>query len=478
MSKIIFIEPKAPNLHIYSQFKLPRLGLYILAAHMKRRGWDAEVIYEETENIDYSRFESVDLVGISTITSTAPRAYKIADRIREKQIPVIMGGPHVTFLSEEALEHADFLIRGEGENALMKFIDSWEGDKDYSLVPNLSYRKDGKTVHNPKGPVVEDLDEIPFPDFGKKFTKGIQKRRQTIPVQTSRGCPFNCEFCSVTGMFGKKFRFRSPQNVIKELRCYNRKNNHIFFYDDNFAANRKRLKLLLQAMIKEDFKFDWSTQVRVDIAKHKDLLKLMYKAGCRTLYIGLESVNPQSLLSIEKKQTVEEIKYAVKVIQKHGMRIHGMFVYGFDDDDWETVKKTIKFAKKTGISSSQFLILTPLPGSRLYNKMVSQGRLIFKDWSLYDAHHVVYKPAKFTLMALQKAQIISHKKFYSLKRSIKKLFQFKWIELAIDHYARKLNRTWEKKNQTFLKAMDILTSKKNASIKLDFRQKIELDQKE
>ncbi|MBS3820105.1 radical SAM protein, partial [bacterium] len=447
MSKIIFIEPKAPNLHIYSQFKLPRLGSYILAAYMRQRGWETEVIYEETENINYSCFDSVDLVGISTITSTAPRAYKIADRIREQGIPVIMGGPHVTFLSEEALEHADFVIRGEGEKALMKFMDAWEGDRDYSHVPNLSYRKGGESFHNPQAPAIENLDDIPFPDFGARYTKDPPKRKQTIPIQTSRGCPYNCEFCSVTGMFGKKFRFRSTQNIIKELRYYNKKTNHIFFYDDNFAANRKRLKTLLKAMIKEDFKFDWSTQVRIDIAKYEDLLSLMHEAGCRVLYIGLESINPQSLAAMKKKQTVEEIKDAVRVIQKHKIRIHGMFVYGFDEDDWQTVKKTIRFAKKTGISSSQFLILTPLPGSQLFKRMVSQGRILFKDWSLYDAHHVVFKPAKFTLMALQKAQIISHKKFYSLKRSIKKIFQFRWIDLAIDHYARKLNRMWKKKNR-------------------------------
>ena len=475
MSKIVFIEPKAPNLHIYSQFKLPRLGIYILGALMKKRGWDADMIYEEKERIDYSYFDDVDLVGISTITSTAPRAYKIADRIRSMGIPVIMGGPHVTFLSEEALEHADFVIRGEGENALMKFIDAWEGNEEYSKVPSLSYRKNGKSIHNPKGPMIEDLDEIPFPNFEKTYAQNAQHKRQTIPVQTSRGCPFNCEFCSVTGMFGKKFRFRSTQNIIKELRQYNKRSNHIFFYDDNFAANRKRMRLLLEAMIKENFKFDWSTQVRVDVAKHEDLLKLMYRAGCRVLYIGLESVNPRSLKSMKKNQTVGQIKNAVKVIQKNKIRIHGMFIYGFDDDDWQTVKKTIRFAKKTGISSSQFLILTPLPGSELYEKFVSQKRLVFKDWSLYDAHHVVFRPAKFTFMALQKAQIISHKKFYSLKRSIKKFFQFKWIELALDHYARKLNRMWEKKNQTFLKVMDILTSKKNASIKLDFKQNIKLD---
>jgi radical SAM superfamily enzyme YgiQ (UPF0313 family) len=188
------------------------------------------------------------------------------------------------------------------------------------------------------------------------------------------------------------------------------------------------------------------------------------------------ALNIRGVVKIPAKlKMVKSSSTIYTTIQKNKIRIHGMFIYGFDDDDWQTVKKTIRFAKKTGISSSQFLILTPLPGSELYEKFVSQKRLVFKDWSLYDAHHVVFRPAKFTFMALQKAQIISHKKFYSLKRSIKKFFQFKWIELALDHYARKLNRMWEKKNQTFLKVMDILTSKKNASIKLDFKQNIKLD---
>jgi radical SAM superfamily enzyme YgiQ (UPF0313 family) len=475
MSNIIFIEPKAPNLHIFSKFKLPRLGLYILGTLAKQRGWEVEIIYEEIQKIDFSKVGSSDLVGISTITSTAPRAYIIADKIREMGIPVIMGGPHVSFQTEEALEHADFVIRGEGEKALMAFFDAWEGDKNYETVPNLSFKKDGGIVHNPLVPYNSDLDKLPFPDltnlnYNPKRLAGYR----TIPIQTSRGCPFDCAFCSVTSMFGRRYRFRSTQNIIQELRLYNDKKNIIFFYDDNFAANPKHTKELLHAMIQENFKFKWTTQVRADIAKDLELVKLMQKAGCHTLYIGFESVNPESLKEMKKKQTVEEITRAVKVLRRHKIHIHGMFVYGFDEDDWKTVKKTVKFAKKTRLTSSQFLILTPLPGSEFFNKVVEQKRILLTDWALYDAHHAVFKPLRLSLARLQKAQIFSHKRFYSLFEIVKKFFRGKWIDLGLAHYARNLNRMWQKKNKTFLKVVDLIASKKDAKIIIDYKQNIHL----
>jgi len=476
MSRIVFIEPRSPNLHIYSQFKLPRLGLYILGTLMKNRGWEVEVICEEFQDLDYTRLGNPDLVGISTITSTAPRAYKIADKLRRAGIPVIMGGPHVTFLADEALTHADFVIRGEGETALMRFIDAWETDQDYAWVPNLSYKIKNNIMHNPKGTAIENLDVIPLADFSAlEYKPGRVAGQVTIPVLTSRGCPHECAFCSVTSVFGKKYRFRSARNIITELRRYNRRGNHIFFYDDNFAADRKRLGILLRAMIKERFKFTWSAQVRADIARDEATVKLMRKAGCRILYIGLESVNPASLLAMKKRQTAQDIKSAVRLLRKHRIRVHGMFVLGFDEDDWQTVKKTVRFAKRSGLMSSQFLILTPLPGSEFYRKIKAEQRLMFPDWSLFDAHHVVFQPANFSLYTLQHAQILSHKKFYSWWRTFKRLLQGKWLELGLASYARNLNRLWQKKNRSFLQMIGLLAEAKNASIRIDYTHKINLD---
>lgn len=475
MSKIVFIEPKAPNLHIFSRFPLPRLGSIILGTMMKQRGWEVEIFIEERREIDFEIIGSAALVGISTITSTAPRAYAIADRVRQRGIPVLMGGPHVTFMTDEALEHADFVIRGEGEQTLMAFVDAWEKGESFSGIPNLSYRENGRTVHNARRPFVKDLDQIPFPDLSLlKLTGGVAGL-SSIPVQTSRGCPFDCSFCSVTGMFGKKYRFRSTENIIAELRLYDDRKNLIFFYDDNFTADRRRAKDLLEAMIREKFRFKWTTQVRADVAKDLELVRLMKKAGCHTLYIGFESVNPESLKSMKKKQSVEEIAEAIKILRKQRINIHGMFVYGFDADDWTTVKQTVRFAKRSKLNSTQFLILTPLPGSEFFDKVSHENRIQFRDWALYDAHHVVFRPARLSLFDLQRAQIFSHKKFYSLKQMVTKTLKGKWLDLGIAGYARKLNKVWQKKNDLYLKAIQLLRSKKGPKISVDYREEVVLD---
>jgi len=475
MAKIILIEPRAPNLHIFTQFYTPRLGILVLGTIMKQRGWEVRVIIEEQEAIDYRQVVSADLVGISTITSTAPRAYAIADKIRQQGVPVIMGGPHVTYLPEEALEHADFIIRGEGELALPALVDAWQNGRGYAAVPNLSYWRNNRMLHNPLKPFLTDLDQIPAPDFSllKKAVRGVAGKN-IIPVQTSRGCPFDCTFCSVTSMFGRRFRFRSTRHIIRELRQYNSRRNFIFFYDDNFTANPGRAKELLRAMIAEKFKFKWSVQVRADVARDRELVRLMKKAGCHTLFIGFESVNPRSLEAMKKKQTVEEIIRTIRILRRCRIHIHGMFVYGFDDDDWRTVKQTVRFAKRARLNSSQFLILTPLPGSHLYCQIEKEKRFQFKDWNLYDAHHVVFRPARFAPLDLQRAQIFSHKKFYSWMQTVKKFLRLRWLDVGVAHYARKLNRLWQRNNRTFLTAVSLLGPKKNVSVSVDYRENINL----
>jgi radical SAM superfamily enzyme YgiQ (UPF0313 family) len=325
-------------------------------------------------------------------------------------------------------------------------------------------------------PLTRPLDANPFPDFNlSQFMKRKIAGKTIIPIQTSRGCPFHCSFCSVTGMFGKAYRFRSTENVIEELYRYNRKNNFIFFYDDNFTANRRRAKALLRRMIEEKFMFKWSTQVRVDIAKDPELIRLMKEAGCHTLYIGLESVNPKSLKSMKKQQTVDEMAQAIRIIRQQRIHIHGMFVYGFDDDDWHTVKETVRFAKQAKLSSTQFMILTPLPGSEFYDQVTCENRIQFRDWSLYDAHHAVFTSRGLSLFELQRAQIFSHSKFYSFMEIVRRAVSFAWVDFSIAIYARKLNRLWQKQNKTFLKVMDLFRPKKGVKIMIDYQEQIRLE---
>ncbi|UCE04851.1 MAG: radical SAM protein [bacterium] len=476
--KIIFIEPKSPNLHIYSKFVIPRLGILILGTIMKQLDWDVRVIIEENEELDFECIRSADMVGISTITSTAPRAYTIADQVREMGIPVIMGGPHVSYLPEEALEHADFVFRGEAETALPAFIEQWSKAGDFSAITNLSYQNGNKICHNPLGELNNDLDSIPYPDLSL-IQNGLKRAFgfRTIPIQTSRGCPFNCEFCSVTGMFGKKLRYRSTENIINELRLYNDKKNAIFFYDDNFTANRKRAKELLRAMIDEKFKFSWSTQVRADVAKNSELVELMHHAGCETVYIGFESIDPENLKSMKKDQSVEEIKSAIKMLNKNRIKVHGMFVFGFENDNHQIIKQTIRFAKRNNIGTVQFLILTPLPGTETFRKLKQEKRIKFFDWTLYDAHHAVFESNNLTIDELQKAQIKGHQSFYSLRQLLKRALKLKWRQVLIGFYARRLNRTWKKKNKIWLKVLELLKPNFNFKISIDFRQVIQLPKK-
>jgi radical SAM superfamily enzyme YgiQ (UPF0313 family) len=476
MAKVILIEPKAPNLHIFTRFPLPRLGTILLATIAHEKGWEACVFVEEQGAIDWQEVSTADLVGISTVTSTAPRAYALADRVRGLGIPVVLGGPHVTYLPEEAIGHADYVMIGEAESSFPLLLEAVAGKRDVDQVPKLVYLKEGRLQRTtvPAPPVV--LDEIPFPDFS--LIRGRDRRvggRRIIPVQTSRGCPYDCSFCSVTGMFGRKYRFRSTENVIAELRRYDERGNFVFFYDDNFAASPAHTRELLEAMIAEGFSFRWSTQVRADVTRDEELVRLMRRAGCHTVFVGFETVNPASLQATRKHQSVAEMEQATRVFRRHHINVHGMFILGLDDDTFASVKETVRFAKKHQLASAQFLILTPLPGSQCYEQLRAEGRIAFDDWSLYDAHHVVFEPRGFSLFELQMAQIWAHQHFYSLAGMVRRLLSFRLEEVAIAHYARRLNSLWRKKNELYLRLLHLLRMRKGASIKAQYWQDVAID---
>jgi len=279
----------------------------------------------------------------------------------------------------------------------------------------------------------------------------------------------------VTPMFGRKYRFRSVENIMQEIRQYRDQKASIFFYDDNFTADTRHTQKLLEAMIDEDLHIPWSAQVRADVTKDPGLVALMKKAGCRTVYIGFESVNPASLKAMNKNQRVSDVKEAVKVFRHFGIHIHGMFILGTDQDDKKSVKETVRFAQDSGITSVQFLILTPLPGSEVYGQLKAADRILFKDWSLYDAHHVVFKPKNFTIAELQAAQIYGHRKFYSWPQRIKQLMFGNLIGFVINFYAHRLNRVWEKQNKTYLRVLKLLKPNQRADISIDYREKVKLN---
>jgi len=418
---IAFIEAGSPGSHIFSKFPLPRLGSVLLSTMLLDRGYRVRVFIEDVAEPDWSFVENSDLVCISTITSTAVRAYAIADRIRALGIPVVMGGPHVTFLADEALEHASFVVRGEGEGPLLELVSSLEtGRPPLSDIRGLSFRDtDGHSVHNPTAAFIQDLDSLPEPDFSLVHN---WKPSRSYPVSTSRGCPYGCKFCSVIQMFGRKYRFKSVEATLSELKHVNAVSRATkFIVDDNFAADLNRAKEICRGLLAEKIKMTWSTQVRVDVARDRKLLRLMADSGCHTLYIGFESINPRTLAAYQKKQDLKDIIYSIQKIRDHGIHIHGMFVLGADTDDVDTIRKTADFARRHHIDTVQFLILTPLPGTPLYAEMVENKKLIHTNWSKYDAHHVVYKPATMSPVTLQVETLKAMARFYSWKYILKHL---------------------------------------------------------
>ena len=304
-------------------------------------------------------------------------------------------------------------------------------------------------------PWITDLDALPLPDFSLAGGTAdcVIGRKKTVMVQTSRGCPFDCSFCSVTGMFGKRFRHRSVESVLKELRRYNTRDHFVFFSDDNFTANKRHARELVEAMRREKLRFQWSTQVRADLAKDPELVQLMKRAGCHTVFIGFESVNPKSLTEMKKSQSLEDIHNAIRVLQAARIHIHGMFVFGFEEDDWPTVEATVQLAREMKLTSVQLLILTPLPGSELYERLVSEGRITSWDWNLYDTHHVAFRPAGFTPFELQCAQVYGHTRLYTLPEGLKKLFTGRLVAASLSFYAWKINRDWQKRNQAYLREL-------------------------
>jgi anaerobic magnesium-protoporphyrin IX monomethyl ester cyclase len=450
--KIRLIEPEPPGMHVYAKVLLPRLGLPIIAATLKAHGHDVLVYNAQMAPIDWDDVNSADLVGLSSTTSTTTAAYEFADGLRARSVPVVIGGAHVTFMSDEALEHADYVARGEGgEQLMLELIEALEGSRELHDIDGLSFRRDGEAVHNAPRERCTDLDVLPFPDL--RLVVGSEKLT-TMPIMTSWGCPFACNFCSVTAMFGRKYRFRSAESVIAELK--DKRPRRIFFYDDNMAADKKRLKKLLEMMIDEDLVIPWSAQVRIDVVRDKELLELMRASGCELVYLGLESVNQATLDGYKKSQTVDDIVEGIRILHEYGIRSHGMFVLGADTDSVQTVRDTVDFAIKNHIDTVMLNILTPLPGTPQFNELDAAGRIFDKRWELYDAHHVVFEPKLMTPYELQMEDLRGYMRFYSVRTWLRYIFALKFTKQLMFHWwGMVIIRNWRKdeRNKAFIQRL-------------------------
>jgi radical SAM superfamily enzyme YgiQ (UPF0313 family) len=442
LRKLVFVEPSSTHLHIYSRVTIPRLGSVLLGTLMRAKGYDVRVFIEDIHAVDMSEVLSADLVAISAITSTAPQSYRLADTVRAAGRIAVLGGTHTSFLPEEGLQHADFVVRGEGEGAFQELVDAIQAGEGFEKIQNLSYLVDGRVVSNPERPKIANLDVNPIPDY--HLITGW-KPGGVISVATSRGCPFSCTFCSVPGMYGHAFRTHSIGRVLEELE-HHKGNMYTFFADDIFTANKKRVKELLRGMIDRNLTPEWGAQVRTETVDDPELLELMRASNCFNVYVGFESINPRTLKLFQKKQDLAKIERSIERFHAHKIRIHGMFVVGSDEDDVETLDATAEFALRHDIDSIQFMILTPIPGSPDWESVYARGEkyVISRNWSFYDGHHVVHQPRKLSPYELQIGAIRAMEKFYSWRGIAQKLMKRDHYYAAIRYFGKKMIKDWWK----------------------------------
>lgn len=445
LRKLVFVEPKSTHLHVYTRVAIPRLGSVLLGSIMRNKGYDVRVYIEDIAPVDMNEVLSADVVGISAITSTAPQSYRLADKVRAAGAIAVIGGTHTSFLPEEGLAHADYVIRGEGEYAFQELVDALERGNSVERIQNLSWKVDGQPVHNPERPKIDDLDVNPIADY--TLINGW-KPGGVVSIATSRGCPFSCTFCSVPGMYGHAFRTHSVGRVLDELAVH-KESLYTFFADDIFTANKKRVKELLRGMIERNLTPQWGAQVRTETVDDPELLGMMRDANCFNVYVGFESINPRTLKLFKKRQDLAKIERAIEQFHTHRIRIHGMFVIGSDEDDVETIDATANFARKHDIDSVQFMILTPIPGSPDWDALYEKGGkyVISKNWSLYDGHHVVHQPRKMSPYELQTAAINAMSRFYSWGGVFQKVLKRDVYYAGIRYFGKQMIREWWKDDE-------------------------------
>lgn len=354
------------------------------------------------ENIETIDFEwPADIVGITVRTMFANRAYAISKRYREKGITTVLGGIHPSMCPDEAREHCDIVVQGEAESTWPRLLKDFENN----MVERL-YQADCK---------VNLADQV-APDQSKltrtKYFADI--------IQTTKGCPFDCEFCSVTAFDGRSLRHKDVSQVVSEIETIlggenQYKKKSIFFADDNIIADRNYAKQLFTAL--EPYDLNWSCQGSINISQDPELLALMKNAGCGAILIGLESISSKNLEAMGKNINLRhDYLNSIKAIQEHGIMVHGSFILGYDFDSLESFDELIDFIDEANLLMPLINILTPLPGTKLYRRLEEEGRLLHSNWDDYDGQTVVFKPQGMSVEDLQAGFRKVVQKVYSFER--------------------------------------------------------------
>jgi radical SAM superfamily enzyme YgiQ (UPF0313 family) len=385
-----------------------------ICASLVPQDWDVEIYDECAEDAPHTPIADCDLVGIGAMTTQSTRAYELADQYRKLGVKVILGGIHPSALPDEASQHADVVAIGEAEATLPHIFN------DY-LNNELKSRYDWREY--PSAPIATPRKDLLDPKKYLVFN----------PIQTTRGCPHNCSFCTTPAIFGRKFRQRSIDDIVEEIRHAKETfGSKVFiFSDDNFAGNRKWAIELCNKLIPLNIK--WASQCEILISESDELLTAMRNSGCIGLILGLESVSPNTLKDAGKKfVSADTYTWRIKKINSYNISLWGAFIFGFDHDNWQTCRDTCRFAQRADLSMACFPILTPYPGTEMFKRYESQGRILTRDWTKYNGSTVVFQPENFSIQELRHAQMSAFHEFYHPRSAFKrlKLLPFKkhaWI---------------------------------------------------
>lgn len=369
--RLLLIYPATHKLGWVKYFQLPSLSLQLVAA-VTPSNWNVTLIDESQDSIPFG--QEYDLVGITAMTHQATRAYEIADQFRALGVPVIMGGMHPTVMPEEALTHADAVVIGEAESVMATLLDDFLG---------------GNLQQKYCAPIAQD-DKLVIPWPCREILAG-KRYLTTQTVQASRGCPYDCAFCTVTQYFGNRFRYRDTADILAELRSFPKK--LVIFLDDNFLGDPVKAKPILEGMTEMGIK--WGSQTSLRFAEDPELLKLVVRSGCIGLFVGIESVT--GLYAKHAKSSGQSSQAELmKRVRDAGIILETSLIFGFDDHDQSIFEKTLRFVEECSPSVPTFNLLTPYPGTKLFQQYEQEGRLLHKDWNRYNHGEVVFQPKLMT----------------------------------------------------------------------------------
>ena len=379
------------------------LNLAICAAVVPD-GWDVEIIDENvSDNPHLPSSEGIDAVGIGAMTTQATRAYALADEYRKLGVPVIMGGIHPSAMPDEALNHASIVCRGDAESTLPHALNDLAEGTTRSIYDWSD--SDPAPIATPRKDLLNPADYLVF-----------------NPIQTTRGCPHNCRFCTTPSIFGRKFRQRDIGDIVAEIRqARDEFNSRVFiFSDDNVAGNQKWAMELFEAITPLGIK--WASQCDILIARNDKLLKAMRNSGCLGVILGLESPSASTLQQAGKRfASAERYMRDIRRIQARRISIWGSFIFGFDSDSWRECMTAVRFARNAKLCMSCYPILTPYPGTEIFDQYRDEGRLLTTDWECYNGATVVFQPKRMSVEELRHAQMAAFNEFYSIPSAFARL---------------------------------------------------------